>query len=77
MTRAQQKVYFRLYFEAGVKDAEIARRAGITRQHVGKMRHGDALITDAVAMAMMEIGDEIRRANAVDYLDRWADELGG
>ena len=57
-----QKDFMRAFGKAGVKDTEIARRAGCSKQFVAKLRHGHAPMTKAVLEAMEGIHGELHSA---------------
>lgn len=63
---AKQKAYFRGLRKAGIRDAEIAERAGISRPHLSRMRHGRSPITQAVKDAVCSIQEDVRRIPPLD-----------
>ena len=65
-TIEQQKDFMRGLREAGLKDAELARRTGCTAAFVSQVRHGSKAITrrlfGAAREISMEIAAEVRKA---------------
>ena len=57
----RQKRFFRALLDAGIRGSEMARRAGLSRAQISRMRHGRSPLADAVRRAVRSIQEDVAR----------------